>query len=227
MDAPGIDGVPRRIFALWTGDNPLTPNRVQALEELRSANSGCQVHLVTPGELETWIVPGAPLPRGFWHLSCIHRADYLRAYLMHHHGGCYVDIKRGYGDLTRSFDLLDSQPSKWVSGYRELGADHVSDEPGKIGRAMRRHHGLLVGTSAFIARPSTALTTEWLAEVDRRLDDYADALESAPGDAFGQNVGYPVPWGAILGAVFQPLCLKYVERVLVDDGIRPSFENYR
>ena len=157
----------------------------------------------------------------------MHRSDYLRAYLLHHHGGAYLDIKRGYGDVCAAMDRLAAAPHAWVSGYRELGADYVSDEPGTIHQALRRHHGLLLGNGAFVVRPRTPLTSEWLAEVHRRLDLHAPDLERAPGNVMGDNAGYPLAWAELQGAVFQPLCLKYSERVLTDDRLRPSFEDYR
>ena len=219
--------LPMRIFVMWTGDNPLTPNRAAALDEIRAVTAGAELVLVTPDSLQEWVVPGAPVHEAYRDLSLNHRSDYLRAYLLHHHGGAYLDIKRGYGDVVGAMGRLASSPRSWVSGYRELGADYVSDEPGSIRPALRRHHGLLLGNGAFAVRPATPLTTEWLAEVDRRMDGWAARLRQSPGNTFGSNDGYPVPWAAVQGAVFQPLCLKYSERILTDDRFRPSFEDYR
>lgn len=219
--------LPMRIFVMWTGDNPLTPNRAEALDEITARTRGTEVVLITPADLGEWTVEDAPLHRSYTNLSLNHRSDYLRAYLLHHHGGAYLDIKRGYGDVRGAMDRLDATPHAWVSGYRELGADYVSDEAGSIHRALRRHHGLLLGNGAFAARPRTPFTDEWLAEVDRRMDAWAPGLAAAPGDTFGGNDGYPVPWAAVQGAVFQPLCLKYSERIVRDDRFRPSFEDYR
>ena len=86
---------------------------------------------------------------------------------------------------------------------------------------------MLIGTPALAAKPGTPFTTEWCAEIENRMDRWAPALAKAPGNTFGTNDGYPVPWIAVQGATFQPLCLKYNERVLIDNRIKPSFENYR
>ena len=59
------------------------------------------------------------------------------------------------------------------------------------------------------------------------MDGWFAGLTQSPGNTFGTNDGYPVPWAAVQGAVFQPLCLKYAERVRSDDRFRPSFEDYR
>ena len=53
---------------------------------------------------------------------------------MHHHGGAYLDIKRGYGDVRAAMERFAELPDKWVTGYRELGADSVSTAPGTIHR---------------------------------------------------------------------------------------------
>lgn len=219
--------LPMRIFVMWTGDNPLTPNRAEALDEIRSATAGTELVLITPATLAGWVVERAPVHEAYRCLSLVHRSDYLRAYLLHHHGGAYLDIKRGYGDVRAAMERLAAAPDSWVSGYRELGADYVSDEPGSIYPALRRHHGLLLGNGAFVVRPGTPLTAEWLTEVERRLDGWSSQLAASPGNTMGDNPGYPVPWAALQGAVFQPLCLKYSEHVVRDDRLRPSFENYR
>lgn len=218
---------PMRIFVVWAGDNPLTPNRAEALDEIHAYSEGVEVVLITPFNLSEWLVPAAPLHSAYPHLSLNHRSDYLRAYLMHHHGGVYLDVKKGYRGIRGAMERFAAMPDKWVMGYREIGADAVGDGPETIYRALRRHHGMLIGTPAFAARPGTPLTSEWCAEIERRMDRWAPALAKAPGNTFGSNDGYPVPWIAVQGATFQPLCLKYAERVSVDERLKPSFENYR
>ncbi|MFC7361102.1 hypothetical protein [Nocardioides astragali] len=219
--------LPRRVFCLWTGDNGLTPNRSAALAQLRTDNPAVEVVLVTADNLVDWVVPDSPLPPAYADLSLVHRSDYLRCYLMHHHGGGYADIKRDYGDLASCFDRLDANPDKWVLGYPEVSARDVSDEAGSIYRSLQRHHRRLPANGAFIARPGTPLTAEWFAEVSRRLDRFAQRLAATPGNVLGDNNGYPVPWGALQGATFQPMCFKYADRILVDERLRPSLENYR
>src|SRR5690349_12688706 len=48
--------LPMRIFAMWTGDNPMTPNRVEALDEIRSVTAGTELVLITPDSLQDWVV---------------------------------------------------------------------------------------------------------------------------------------------------------------------------
>lgn len=223
--APGP--LPRRLFVLWTGSNELTPNRAAAVQQLREQQRGLDVVLVDPTSLTDWVVPHHPLHRAYEHLSLVHRSDYLRGYLMHHHGGAYCDIKRGYGAIAECLERLDASPDHWILGYPELSSRHAAATAGALGRALRRHHGLLVGNGAFVVRPQSPLTTQWLAEVERRLDIHADELERHPGGVWGDTPGYPVPWGDLLGAVLQPLCLKYHDRVMADRRMMPSFEEFR
>lgn len=227
LDHVPPEPLPRRVFCLWTGSNPLTSNRAEALTQLRRDNPSLEVILVTLDNLSEWILPGSPLHPAYAHLSLVHRSDYLRSYLMHHHGGAYADIKRDYGDIAPCFDRLESRPDLWLLGFPEVSARDVSDEPGTIYYSLQRHHRLLPANCAFIARRGTPLTAEWFAEVSRRMDVFAPDLAVAPGDALGTNRGYPVPWGALQGATFQPLCFKYIERVIVDERLRPSFADYR
>src|SRR5690606_1936777 len=73
------------LYAFWTGNNELTENRLRCLESIKK-NSGVPFVLVTPGNLEEYIVNEHPLHPAYEYLSLIHRSDYLRCYFMHHHG---------------------------------------------------------------------------------------------------------------------------------------------
>ena len=64
----GPQNMPSRVFAVWTGTYPLTPNRARGLEELR-ARLGVPVELVTPTTLDRWLVPGQPLHPAYDHLT--------------------------------------------------------------------------------------------------------------------------------------------------------------
>ena len=215
---------PGHLFALWTGDNEMSTNRAEALADMRSR---LDITLVTPDNLDQWLVAGAPLHPAYEHLSFVHRSDYLRAYLMHHHGGAYLDVKREYGDVPGVVMRLNASREHWIAGFGELTSASVCQEAAPTRAALRRHHGMLIGTSAFAARPDTPLTAEWIAELHSRLDRYAAALAMHPGDAMGDNDGYPIPWTGILGNIFMPLCLKYSERLMADGRIRPSTLGYR
>lgn len=218
--------VPRRIFVVWTGPNDLTPNRQRGLDSIREHNPDLDVVLVTERNLDDWLVPGHPLHPSYEHLSLNHRSDHLRAYLLHHHGGGYVDVKSIRGSWSPAFDRLDRSDA-WLVGYTELRFDMVAKIPGQLGRDLVKASTQVFGCGSFVSRARTPFTDELLSEQHRRMDDWADALREVPGGDRGQVEGYPVPWLGLMGSIVGPLCLKYQHRLLHDDSIKVVFEDYR
>lgn len=222
--ATPVDNV---IYCFWTGTNAIPPNRVRNLELLMSTNPHTEVILVTPHNLNKFIKPDQPLHPAYENLSLVHKSDYLRAYFMHHYGGGYSDIKKPNHLWSQFIAALGDDPDKWALGFRELSVDMCSQLPGRLGRDLKIHHKTIIGTSAFVMRPGTPFTAEWMQEVHARLDSYSEALAGHPGNERGTNPGYPVPWTGVLGDIMQPLCLKYRQHLLLDDRIKPSFKNYK
>jgi len=218
--------VQRKIFVLWTGENDLTPNRAKGLQSIDDRNPGSVV-LVTPKNLDDYIVPGKPLHSAYRHLSLVHRADYLRAYLMHHHGGGYSDIKVCRHSWVGAFERFESDPALWIIGYPEIGSDMCGGRDPRLGHEIRRRYRSLVGFGAFICRPGTPLTAEWLRELDRRLDYYSEELAQHPGDAWGENPGYPILWIELGADVLNPLQLKYLDHVGQDPMLLPQLTDHR
>lgn len=217
--------LPRRVLCCWTGDNELTPNRKRNLDLLRTT-LGVDVVLVTQDNLSDWIVAERPLHWAYEYLSLVHRSDYLHAYLMHHHGGGYVGIKEPLGSWNASFDAIEGDSSKWLLGYREVGVAGVTRAPGNLGADLRRYYSKLIGCGAMIVRSHTPFTAEWLREVERRMDYYAPQLVEFSGGTRGGVVGYPVSWTRLMGRIFHPLSLKYMDRLLIDDRVKVRFEDY-
>jgi len=218
--------VPRRIFVVWTGRNPLTPNRQRGLDNIRDMNPDLDVVLVTDDNLEDWIVEGQPLHPAYEHLSLNHRSDHLRAYLLHHHGGGYSDVKPVREPWAPAFDRLDNSPA-WLVGYTEHRFDMVAKIPGVLGRDLVRASTQVFGCGSFIARPYTPFTDELLSEQYRRLDAWAEDLRRVPGGDRGHAEGYVVPWLGMMGSIVGPLCLKYQRHLIHDDTIKVVFEDYR
>ena len=196
------------------------------LEVMREV-MGAEVVLVTLDTLDSHVVAGHPIHRAFAGLSYVHRSDYLRAYFMHHHGGAYADIKNPGGSWAPVFDRMADAPDTWLTGYPEHSSLWVARYPGRLGRELRRRHDRLPGGGSFVVRPATQLTTEWLAEVHRRLDYFADLVEGSPGGVRGQDPGYPVSWNRLLAQVLHPLALKFHAHVEVDPVLKPELTDYR
>ena len=175
----------------------------------------------------TYQVAGHSFHRAFLGLSYVHRSDYLRAYFMHHHGGAYADIKKPDGSWVPVFDRMDGDGAIWITGYPEHSSLWVARYPGRLGRELRRRHDRIPGGGSFVVRPGTQLTTEWLAEVHRRLDYFASLVDANPGGVRGEDPRYPVSWNRLLAQVLHPLALKFHSHVEVDDVLKPQLTDYR
>lgn len=228
-DEQSQGSIDRIIYVFWTGDNEITPNRMKGLNSLERC-SGVKVKLITTQNLHEYIKEEDPLPEAYQYLSLNHKSDYLRSYFMYHYGGGYADIKIYYHSWASAFDKLE-QSEAYAIGYREVGfwgAANQSIESQKMKDDLRTYWRLLIGNGAFICRPYTKLTAEWHAEAKRRLMENVETLRLHPAkDFFGSNPDYPLPWASMQGEIFHPLCLKYHDKLLVDNSLKPSFKNYR
>lgn len=225
VDPGGASDFPRRVFCVWAGDNPLTENRSRSLREIEQ-RIGLPVVLVTPATVDEWLVPGHPLHPAYEHLSLVHRSDYLRGYLMHHHGGAYVDIKRPLGSWAPSFEQMAQDSHTWVTSYWTSHANWIGKLPGTLGRDILVHYRLMFGKGGFMMRSHTPLTAAWLAQMDAILDARSDELTARPGGVFGAD-GYPLSWTDLLGRVLDPLTLKFHAHVRRDDRMLLDFDHYR
>lgn len=231
--SPVVDGaaafaeVPAVLWACWLGGTAPNENRRRALAGLR-AQAGLEVRVVTdPAEVRLAEHPFHP---AFEYLTALHRSDYLRAYLMHHHGGVYADVKPFRQPLRPVLDLLNADPDHWVVGYREVTSRYTPDLPHELGADIKRHYRAVMGPSGFACRPGTVFTAEWLRELHARLDHYAGALADADAgaaDPYQQPRDYPIRWTEILGDIIQPLSLKHHRHVVFTDQIRPVLQGYR
>lgn len=223
---PALEKAPGIVYCFWTGDNELPPNRLESLETMRK-NIGVEVRLVTPETLPDYVLPDFPLHPGYRYLSLVHRSDYLRSYFMHHHGGGYGDLKRYSHDWNSAFERLNGS-DEWALGYKEIGRRGVAQiGERRIDKRLKRNWRDLIGNGSFIFRPRTPMTTRWYDEVRRRMDGYLDDLKRNPGNIWGDNEGYPIPWTGIQGNLFHPLALEFRRHIIQDDSIKPSFDDYR
>ena len=223
-----VDRVTEVIYCFWTGDNEMSSTRKECLEQLKS-KVGVPVKLITPQNLDGFILPKHPLHRAYKNLSCVHKADYLRCYFMHHHGGGYTDIKKHKHSWVDAFDKLNNFKFEML-GYPSTRLKDVAyiNLNGDLKKDIKRHWRYTIGVGAFICRPYSSFTTEWYNELMVRMDYYADALEKTPGiDVCGKNKGYPIRWANILAEIFHPLCLKHNGRFLRCKSLFPICKNYR
>jgi hypothetical protein len=224
----------RTIFCAWTGTNAISANRLSSLFSV-FINSGCPVCFITEKYLKDWQLPTDPFHPAFEYLSETHKADYLRVYLMHHYGGGYTDIKPTHRNWNTFFArLIDSD--KFALGYTEIGPQGVAPVGGDTEILLKNNFSQLIGLCAFIFKPKSVLTYEWLAQTDKLLDQKISLLmkhrAQFPQDCLGTRLPngdtsqYPLRWTELLGDIFHPLIYKYRE-FIIHDNIAPDFSNYR
>lgn len=227
MDCSNDRPVNRVIYTIWLGE-PMNERRQRSLDSLVRRNPDTPVRLVTEKNLAEYILPSEPLHAAYKYLSVVHKSDYIRTYLMHHHGGGYSDIKTPTHDWGRSFSAINGSDGKWAVGYREITSSYTPDLPRGLGRDLKRHYRAVFGTSAFIFRPGTTFTAEWYRELLNRMNYFEEALSEMPSpEAYSADPAYPIRWTEILGDIIQPLCLKYQDRLIHDERIKPVLTNYR
>ena len=197
------------IYCFWTGNNEMTQNRKNCLQQLVNT-SKCKVILVTPHNLHEYILPDVPLHEAYQYLSQTHKADYLRTYFMHFHGGGYSDIKKTTGSWEKSFEDL-RQSNCWICGYPEV--------PNGVGYAPHADKWReLIGNGAYICKPKTPLTTEWyndmIALLDKKLPELKLNPAKHPRDHKSEHSKYPIGWIEMLGEIFHRVAYKYKEYVL-------------
>ena len=219
--------VPRVIWCVWTGDNEMSPNRKAALDSIRRATPDVDVRVVTPANLHSYILDEHPLHCSYESLSYNHRSDYLRAYLLHHYGGGYSDLKKHPTSWGPGFRRIAEDPHAWVVGFHVPRSSESAWFEGRLGREVRENFSRLIHICGLIARANTPLTQAWIGEVERRLDYYSSLLRRTPGNVFGDNPGYPVPWTRIGSQVFEPLCLRYLDHVRIDQSVKPQLWGHR
>jgi FkbM family methyltransferase len=141
------------LYCFWTGTNPMTPNRLGCLYNLRT-QTDANVVLVTVDNLPSFIKPEDPLHEAYQYLSETHKCDYLRIYFMHHYGGGYSDIKSPRRSWAEAFKQMRDDPTKIINGYKEKGEWAIAYRPAADKWAM------LCGNGSYILRPKTVFLIE-------------------------------------------------------------------
>jgi len=229
------ESVPERLWLIWTGENEMSSDRKDRLREIYEKNSDIEVTLVTPRNLGDFEVHNSPINPAYEHLSLVHRSDYLRCYLLHHHGGGYIDIKTPRISISETFDAF-RDPNIWLTTYSEPLTILTAWMEGPINRDLNVHRRWVPGQASMVSRPRTPITSEWYTELERRIDANADRLAAEPGGVYGQGVpggappsnpSYPFHWADLLSRIYHPLGLKYRDHVYYEERMFPSLSNYR
>lgn len=146
-------------------------------------NAGVPVILVTPHNI-TEYVPDPHPAYPFLHLA--HRADYLRACLLHKYGGIYLDVDTiCLQSLAGLFDLLDT--------YEAVGYDGSQ-------------WGEIIGISCMGPfRPASAITELWFNALHGKLQQRIDDIHAHREDVFY--------WQEILRDIFVPVSMIHKDKI--------------
>jgi hypothetical protein len=237
----------KKIYTLWMGENKMSKNRLDALNSLKE-KSGCNVVLITPKNINNYILKNHPLHKSFKYLSSIHKADYFRCYLMHHYGGGYSDLKKCSGDWSRHFERLYNNNNIYAIGLKgktNFGIAFPQEYNKDQNQKLRDNHENFIGVSYFIYKKNTHLTNEWYNNLNKRLDYYYPLLKKYPANfpressngkvcpnwekkakkIKNNKTSYPISWNRILGQIIYPLQLKYIKHI--KGGLpKPDNSNY-
>lgn len=167
------DPIPRRIWTYWNGAT-LDPVVAQCIDNWRLQCPDYDVEVLNAGNLDRFVAPG-DLPPGFAGLAPAKQADWLRLYLVRHHGGFWLDASIV---LTQSLDWLcaqqQAQGSEFI-GFFLQGFTHDARWP-------------VVESWAFGAPAHSPFVTAWQQEFHRALieqgtDAYLAQLRGLPSGA--------------------------------------------
>jgi len=158
----------------------MSQNRLDGLDEIQK-KTRCKVININVTNLHQYVKKGFPLHPGYKYLSNVHKADYLRCYLMHHYGGGYSDIKRALKSWVECFNIINNNKDIWMIGLGgEFGMAYPKEYNKEQRAHLKKHQSKMVGIGYFICRPYTPFTTEWYNNLHKRLDDYLPILKKHP-----------------------------------------------
>ena len=223
--------MPFVVWCYWEGP-PMTGNRRLSFEYLQ-AHIQVPICLITPDNLHHFIVEGHPLPRAFNQLSIVHRSDYIRAYLLHHYGGGWHDIKATEVSYEKVWEEFRND-AIWIVGKREIakGAAKIYNADGDF---VPDHYQKLIAVPSWVGRPQTSLSADLLSGIEAIIEQNADTLFMYPAKHPREkrissrnpikrlftiikfkyqkrSIHYPLDW-TLFGNVFHPAILKYHQHV--------------
>jgi hypothetical protein len=200
--------VPRIIYVAWLSNTEMSYNRKNSIEKLRSS-AKLPVKLILNNNLKDIEISSHQFHPAYWHLCDVLKSDYLRAYLMHFHGGAWADVKPfedkswepAFDDLEKSSAYGNGVPER--EGWAAVPADFGDEKTRKIREDAK---DLLITNCAFIFRAQTPFTLAWLSSQEERLDVHTEALQNHPSKLNrSPRDSWPLRWEELQGEIFHPL----------------------
>lgn len=199
-----------RLF--WTTDDPMPKARLSCLPDLE--NLTVPAIVLRPDGIRLMEVEGHPFHPAYRFLTPVHKSDYLRSYVMNHHGGGYADLKHYTRDNNWdvAFDILERRPEVHMVCRSMAESKNFVPRDSKARADFER----TPMCCHYACRPHSEFTEEWHRRVDAYMDSVADRLEwFAKGndisklDQYAMPDGYPIQYFHMHLAVFQPLVLEF------------------
>ena len=236
-----INGVPKVVFVCWFGvtgnEFPIMSiNRFNAFKSLVQTIE-VPVILLTFENYKYFIKKEYPIHECFKYLSGVHKSDYIRCYMLLHHGGGYHDIKyrkEGWNNCWNEDNWLFND-NIWMFGRREKYKGAIGYPPGM--KYIQNEYSKLVTMCWIICKANSLFLKDLVNAIEEKLDCYKDTLFKHPAilpegyyadkpfDLVPNN-SYPIRWLEILGEIFHPLMLKYNDHIKF--GLLDAFKkNYK
>lgn len=223
------------IFTIWFGKS-YTKNRDSQFKSILRT-SRCNVININENNLH---LLSYPIHKSFHYLSSIHKADYLRCYLMYYYGGGYSDLKATSGSWLLCFEELKNNNELFAIGYNcdGLPSDYNIDLYNKL----QKNFNKLIGVGFFIFKKNTSIVIEWFEILNQRLDAYYEDLKKFPAiydresksgtpvpiwEGGKSNTNYPISWNNILGHILYPIQLNYLKNIKLGIPHRADRGNYK
>jgi hypothetical protein len=216
------EGVLKVVYVCWFSHRDYTPvlhpNRFQALKTIVN-NIGVPVLMITQENFPKLIRDGDSIHEGFNYLSANHKSDYVRAYMLHHYGGGYHDVKFRKLSWEKMWKKFGDE-KVWIISRREKHPKWVGHPPGQ--KHIRKHFRKLGTMSWVILRDHTPYSQELYDSVHVTLDKHLEELKKHPahkprccygGRRKARHNSYPLRYLELMGEIFHPLMLKYNEHI--------------
>lgn len=227
-----VHGVPQVVWCFWAGG---TMNDARSLSfRLLREHIGVPVCLITPENITQFILADFPLHPSFPFLSAVHQSDYIRAYLLHHYGGAWHDVKATKVSFEGAWEGF-SEAKVYLIGKPEIEGGPARIHDGE-GRWMPDLWKELISVVSWIGRDKTPFSKALIENMNLFLDENMELLKKYPGkhprekkiesEKFfssnlkkityriqGRNVNYPLPW-TVFGNIFHPLNYRFRDHII-------------
>ena len=207
------------LYCFWTGKNKMSEDRENAYNTM--FKSDFNVVLITPDNLNNYILDDYPLHPGYKYLSETHKSDYLRCYFLHFYGEGYSDIKITERSWVQAYNTLNADNNLYAVGYPEVEGGSVY----KNSPHLENSYKILIGNGGFIFKKQTPLSWEYYNKVTNEMNNIFENLKKYPAKdvrtVYTKEYPYPLVWG-----VFNEICAnimykyqKNIAQVLPYDGL--------